>query len=270
MRFLFTVTLLIAATTADKRCHGIYFDEKYFNLDIIKEGIHQLHALALNRNDNTAYFTFETLSQIPNRVLGYIELNTGKVGVIEGIRNATGIAIDQFYGKVYVGGMDGLYKVNDRKIPERLPLQDDVRSLFFKDGLYFINKNKQAYKFEDGYAAFVPELRGVELDSLILDDDNNIFFTQNKKLFRVKLGTKAINTHEMHVVDALTTDVYYKSYICTRNGVFSYNKYKYVYDKVSEIGGLKALAFNKLNEPIYAVADYIVKLRQNEVPCFED
>lgn len=270
MKICLIISLIVTSALADKRCQGIDFDEKYYNLDIIKEGVNHLHDLALNRNDHNVYFTYETLSSIPSRVLGYLDTETRKTEVIHGIRNATAVAIDQFYGKVYVGGADGLFKINDQKIPEKLPIQDNIKSLHYRDVLYFINRNGETYKFEDGYATLVPELRGVEVDKLVIDNDNNIFFTKNKKLFRVKLGTRAINSHEMYTADCLTTDVYHKVYICTNKGVYVYNKYKYVYDKVANIGGLKALTFNKLNEPFYAVADYLIKLKISEIGCFED
>ncbi|XP_047513410.1 ommochrome-binding protein-like [Pieris napi] len=267
---VFLIISLITCAFADKRCRGIDFDQKYFNVDIIKEGINHLHDIALNRNDNNVYFTYETLSEVPSKVLGYLDIATKKADVIHGIRNATAITIDQFYGKVYVGGADGLFKINDQKLVERLPIQDDIRSLYFRDALYFTNWNREAYKFEDGYATLVRELRGVKVDKFVIDNDDNIFFTIDKKLFRVKLGTRAVNSHEMYTVDYLTTDIYHRPYICTSKGVYMYNKYKYVYDKVSNTAGLKGLTFNKRNEPLYAVADYLVKLKLSELPCFED
>ncbi|CAG4980400.1 unnamed protein product [Colias eurytheme] len=270
MKLLFIIFAIITLTTGDKRCHGVYFDDKYYNLYIIKEGIHNLHDFAYNKNDNTIYFTYETLSEKPLLLLGYFDVGTRTVGTISGIRNATSVTIDQFYGKVYVGGADGLYKINDQKVPERLPIQEDVKSVYFRDGLYFTNRKREVYKFEDGYASLVPEMRGVEADKIVIDDDSNMFFTQNKKLFRIKMGTRAINTHEMHTVDALTTDIYHKPYICTAKGVYVYNKYKYVFDKVSDIARLKALAFSKMNEPIYAVADLFVRLELSPIGCFED
>ncbi|CAK1549143.1 unnamed protein product [Leptosia nina] len=233
MKLILLIASFFAFTDADKRCRGVDFDEKYFNLLIVKEGINHLHDLAINRNDNNVFFTYETLTTPPLRVLGYIELDAKKAGIIGGIRNATAVAVDQFYGKVYVGGADGLFKINNQKIPERLPIQDDIRSLHYKDGLYFTNSKREAYKFEDGYASLVPELLGVEVDRLVIDDENNIFFTQNKKLFRVKIGTRAINTHEMYIVDALTTDKYNKPYICTRKGVAHLNIFG---DASSELG----------------------------------
>lgn len=269
-RLIFLIAAL-TMTSADKRCTGVYVDNRYYNLNIIKDGVSHIHDLAVNRNDNTLYFTFEDVTaNIPRRLLAYMDLETKIATVIDGIRNATAIAIDSFNNNVFIGGSDGLYKINQQKIPERLPIQDDVISMHYKNGLYFVNRRNEAYRFEDGFASRLDELNGMKLDRLVMDDDNNIFFTQDKKLFRIKIGTRAVNTHEGHVTNCLTTDNYSKAYICTDKGVYVYNKYKFVYDKVAELRNLKALTFHKMNEPVYAVADYIVKLSLNSIGCFED
>ncbi|XP_039761610.1 uncharacterized protein LOC120634846 [Pararge aegeria] len=271
MELLIILTAALALTSADKHCNGVDMDGKYYNLNIIKEGISHIHDLAVNRNDDSIYFTYEDVSQnVLNRVLGHIDIGTKVATVIQGIRNATAIAIDNFNNKIYVGGADGLFRINEHKVPERLPIQDDVKSMHYKNGLYFVNNRNEAYKFEDGFAAPIPELNGIKVDRLVLDDDNNIFFTQDKKLFRIKLGTRAINTHEGLTTNALSTDNYSRAYICTDKGVYAYNKYKFVFDKKADLRNLKALSFRKLNEPTYAVADYIIELKLSPIGCFED
>ncbi|CAK1594877.1 unnamed protein product [Parnassius mnemosyne] len=270
MKLLATIFLVIASTTADKRCHGIYFNGKYYNIDIIKEGVNRLDSLILNRNDNTLYFTFEQIDIIPNRLVGYMNMETKETKVIDGIQNASSVAIDQKFNRVYVGSRHGLYKINDFKQAERLPIQDDVRSVFFKDVLYFVNTKGEVYRFVDGFGAIVRELHGVAVDDLIIDNDYNMLFVSDKALFRIKLGTRAVNIHEKITVDVLSTDIYSKAYVCATNGVYIYNKYKYALDKVAVIGNLRGLTFNRANEPIYAVGDLIIKLSENEVPCFEN
>ncbi|XP_041985734.1 uncharacterized protein LOC121738006 [Aricia agestis] len=265
---LFTV---LAVARADKRCRGINLGDRYYNLDILKDGINHLHDLAIKNQDSALYFTFEDLTNVPARFLGCFDMNSHNATVIDGIRNATAIAIDPKTGKTFVGGADGLFKINERRIPERLPIVDDIQYMHFKDDLYFTNKRKEAYKFVDGKAILLNELRGLEVERLIVDNDNNIFYTNNKELFRIKLGTRAVNTHEEHKADCLATDLYYKPYICTKNGLYSYNKYKYVFDKESDnLKNLKAITFNRVNEPIYAVYDLLIKLSLSEIPCFED
>lgn len=269
---LVIILTLVTLTYADKRCQGVYVDNRYYSLSIIKEGINNLHDLAMNQKDSALYFTFDDISNVTktvSRVLGHLDMDTHKATVIHGIRNATAIAIDQINSRVYVGGSDGLFKINEMRV-ERLPIQDDIKAMHYKGALYFVNTRREAYIFEDGHATLVPELQGIQVDSLVLDDDNNIFFTQNTKLFRIKLKTRAINTHESYLANMLAVDKYQKVYIGTNKGLYVYNKYKYVFDKVAVFNNLKAITFNRVNEPIYAVADYIVKLNLKEVPCFED
>lgn len=269
MKILIVFAALAAVTFADKRCHGVFIDNRYYNLEIVKEGINNLHDLVISRNDNSVYFTYDDWDRTLSRRVAHFDLYTKKATVIDGIRNATALAVDQFYGKVYVGGMDGLYKINNLRA-ERLPLHDKVISMHFKDVLYFINGNKEAFKFEDGHATPVSELRGIKIDRLVINDDGNVFFTENQMLYRVQLGTRAINTHEKYNVNALATDAYSRTFICTKDGLYMYNKYKFVFDKMADLRNLKAVTFDKMNDPIYAVNDLLVKLTTSSVGCFED
>ncbi|XP_021192716.3 ommochrome-binding protein [Helicoverpa armigera] len=266
--FLLLFTTLIASAYTEK-CIGIVFSNKCYGVDILKEGVNNIHQLALNDNDNTLYFTFDQIAKIPMRGLGFFNLDTKATGVIDGVRNATGVAIDQRRNRIYVGGADGLFFLNDNKVPEQLPVQDNIHYLFFKDIVYYVNRRREAYRFDYGMVTPLDEVKGITVDKLIIDDEYNMFFLQNRKLSRVKLGTRAVNTHERYTVDAITTDFKYKPYISTTNGVYVYNKYKYALDKVSNIVDLRELVFNRQGEPIYVVVDNIVKLN-NPIPYIRD
>lgn len=269
MEIFMILASLATATFADKRCHGVNIDNRYYNLDIIKEGINNIHDLAVNTNDRAIYFTYVDFNKTIERRLAHFNPNTEKATVIYGIANATAIAVDQFYGKVYVGGSDGLYKINDLK-PERLPINDDVISMYYNGALYFVNRQGQAFKFEDGHATPVEELRGTKVDKLIVNDDDNIFFTDNKKLYSLKRSTRTLNTYEKHVVNTIATDSYSRVFICTKEGLYMYNKYKFVFDKIADLKNLKVIAFYKDNELVYAVNDLLVKLSLSPIGCFDD
>lgn len=269
MKFFIVLASLAAATFADKRCHGVYIDNRYYNLEIIKEGINNIHDLAVNTNDDSIYFTYDDFNVTIVRRLAHFNPNTRKATLIHGINNATAIAVDQFYGKVYVGGSDGLYKINELK-PERLPINDDIISMHYNGLLYFINRKKQAFQFEDGFATPVEELKGAKVDSLIINDDDNIIFTDNKNLYRIKRNTRLLDTHEKHVVNAIATDSYSRAFICTKEGLYMYNKYKFVFDKIANLKNLKTIAFYKTNDLIYVVNDLLVKLSLSSIGCFED
>ncbi|KAL0810288.1 hypothetical protein ABMA28_010447 [Loxostege sticticalis] len=263
------LSIIITITTADRRCRGVNFNGKYYDIDMIKEGINKIHQMALNRNDNTVYFTYDQLSEIPMRSLGYVKLDTREAGLIGGIRNASGVAIDHVRNKVYVGGQDGLFVLNKDGAPEKYPVYDSIEKLFFKDVLFFVNSKGEAHVFDNGILNPVIELHNEKVDDMIIDDDDNLFFLQNGTLFRVKIGTRAINIHERYKVNVITVDPYYRAFIVTTEGVFVYNKYKFALDKVSNIRDLRALSFNKNLEPVYVVVDVMIKLSLNPLKCVE-
>lgn len=265
MRLLILTTLFIAANA--QNCSQVYFGNRYYKLELLKEGLNNVKELELNRNDNILYFTIDQIARWPTRVLGYLNLDTREAGLIDGVRNVTAIAIDQDYNRVYVGGSDGIYRINEDKKPEILPIRDSIHSMFFKNVLFYTNKRKQAYIYENNYINPIFELEGVEAENILLDDDSNIFFTQGKTLFRVKMGTKAVNSHEKYRVDVMAADAFYKPYISTKEGIYVYNKYKYVFDKVSVMTYLKALTFTKNGEPIFGAFDKLIKLTTNSDQC---
>lgn len=262
---LLILTALLSWSSAQK-CPGIFFNYRCHEIKILKNGINNIHQLVLNENENTLYFTFEQIAMPPSRGLGYFNINDETAGVIDGIRNATGIAIDKRRNRIYVGGADGLYFLHENKVPEKLPVQDSIQYLFYKDYVYYINDRREAFKFDYGMVVRLPELQGQYADQLIVDDDNNIFFLQDRNLFRVKMGTRAINSHERYTVNLITTDNSFKPYMCATSGVYVYNKYKYALDRVANIVDLREMTFNRQGEPIYVVVDNIVKLTYNPIP----
>lgn len=264
MRLLSFAALLSLSTAL--KCPGISFNYRCYDVDILKDGVSNIHQMVLNDNDDTLYFTFDQIATIPSRGLAFLNLYDKTSGIIDGIRNATGVAVDKKRNRVYVGGADGLFFLHENKVPEKLPVHYNIQYLFHKDVVYFVNNRRQAFKFDYGTVVAVPELQHQEVDKFILDDADNILFLQNEQLFRVKLGTRAINIHERYRVNVLTTDYNYKPYVSATNGVFVYNKYKYALDRVASIVDLRQLIFTKRGDPIYVVLDYIVMLQYNPTP----
>ncbi|KAJ8705953.1 hypothetical protein PYW07_010730 [Mythimna separata] len=155
MILLLLTTFLTTAST--EKCYGVIFTNRCYDIEILKEGVNNIHQMALNDNDNTLYFTFDQIAKIPMRGLGFLNLNTKATGVIDGIRNATGVAVDQRRNRIYVGGADGLFFLNENKVPETLPVQDNIQYLFFKDIIYFINRRREVYRFENGFVTPLQE-----------------------------------------------------------------------------------------------------------------
>lgn len=266
------LTLVFTSTTTGDYCQGIYFNEKYYNIELLKEGLNRVHQMVYNHNDDTLYFTFEQIAKYPTRMLGFLKLENKEVGIIDSIRNATGLAIDRNNNRVYVGGSDGLFFLNVNKNVQQLPVADDIRHLFFNTVIYFINSKGEVFVFDHGDITPINELKGAVAEQLIVDDANNILFLSNNKLFRTKLGEihGAIHSYEKYFVDTISTDINFRPYVCAKSGVFIFNKYKYALDKVANMNGIRALTFIGKDDPIYVVIDNLVRLKFNPIPCFGD
>lgn len=264
-------SIFITVSLGDKKCTGVTFGNRYAELSVLKEGINRIRDLVYNQNDHTIYFTYNLISRPPSSSAGYVTVGNREAGVIDGIKNARTIAVDQTNNVVFIGGSDGIYTLNDKKVPVKLPgVNDNIVCLFFKDGiLYYTNHRRQTFKYEND-GVLLPELHESVVDSFVIDNDDNILFTHNRTLFRVKVGTRAINIHEHYDVDFLTTDTNGNAFIGSNDGVYVYNKYKFNLQKVSDLRTLTDMTFNKINEPIYAVADKIIQLNFKPIACTEN
>lgn len=265
------VAFVFATASADNYCKGLFLKDDYYTADIIKDSVNRVHQLAYNKNDNTAYFTFEDIAQEPTTYLGYVDLEPPRhSGVINDTKNAKGVAVDQKLNKIYIGGSNGLYVIDkNNNITEKLAVNDDIENIFLKDVIYYVNSKKQAYKFDFNTIEQVPELKNVSVDKLVVSDNDIIFFLKGNKLFRVKIGDTEIVSVGSDTVYDIATNYKFKPYITTKLGFFVYNSSKNSFDKIAVLTDIKKLAFVNDNEPLYVVVDTIVKL-VHEIPCLGD
>lgn len=195
-------------------------------------------------------------------------MESKEVGTIQGIKEPNSIAIDDTTGDTYIGGSDGIFILNDKKVPEKLAnIDEKVINVFFKNGLYYTNNNQMALEYVNGMSTKVPELFDYASTNILIDDDRNIFFLQDKKLFRVKIGTRAVNTHEKYSIDCMSKDVNDRAYFCTNDGIYRYNKFKYALDKVSSLRAVQGLTFDASNDPIISLNNGLYKLNLRSVAC---
>ncbi|XP_052747962.1 uncharacterized protein LOC113513603 isoform X2 [Galleria mellonella] len=180
MKLLFLLLACIISTSANK-CNGVLFDQRYYEPQILKDGLNRVRQLVFNRKDNDIYFLYN---------------------------------------------------------------QDGVR--------------------------IVEDMKDYTADSFVVDGDGNMLFTNGKKLFKIKLGTRSPAFELVtRTVTALSKDIEDRLFAASLDGIFVYNKYKFALDKISNLHEIKALTFNNMLEPIYVVFDLLVKLK-NPVNCVED
>ncbi|XP_059054480.1 ommochrome-binding protein-like [Achroia grisella] len=269
MKLLLLLLGCIISTSA-KKCNGVLFDQRYYEPEILKDGLNKVRQLVYSRKDNTVYFLFNQGVLAYDGSVGYINLDTRLSGYYKGIRNATSISIDDKKNRIYIGSVDGLYAIGDRRIPEKFPLYEPIQHLFFKNVLYFTNMRNRMYSFDSDGVKVVDDMRDYVAETFVVDNDGNILFTNGKKLYKLKLGTRS-SAFEIitRSITALSNDLEDRLFAASLDGIFVYNKYKYALDKMSNLHEIKALTFNNMLDPIYVVFDLLVKLK-NPVNCVED
>ncbi|XP_052747961.1 uncharacterized protein LOC113513603 isoform X1 [Galleria mellonella] len=269
MKLLFLLLACIISTSANK-CNGVLFDQRYYEPQILKDGLNRVRQLVFNRKDNDIYFLYNQGVLNYYGSVGYYNLNTKLAGFFKEIRNATSISIDEKRNRIYIGSIDGLYAVGERRIPEKFPLYEPIQHLFFNNILYFTNMRNKMFTFDTDGVRIVEDMKDYTADSFVVDGDGNMLFTNGKKLFKIKLGTRSPAFELVtRTVTALSKDIEDRLFAASLDGIFVYNKYKFALDKISNLHEIKALTFNNMLEPIYVVFDLLVKLK-NPVNCVED
>lgn len=271
MKQLKTITILlylmIIHYTISEDCSKVKFNEKYYEIEMLKEGVNNVRDLAINRNTETLYFAFDLIRKDETSVIAYVNMTSGEATTIDGVKNARTVTVDQENNIVYVGGDDGIFTLNQWNAPVKVNVNDNVLKLFnLNDYLFYTTNNKKTFVYANGEKNIVKELLDSKVNSFVIDNTRHVFFIENGNLFRVKLGTRAVNIHEKYIVNDVTTDINGKLYVSASDGVYTYNNRKYSLERVSKLTGLKSLVFDKNNVPIYAVSDKIIKLNLS-APC---
>lgn len=217
--------------------------------------------MVYTKKHDSVYYIYD------NGEVWYFNLDNQGSKFIQDIVNATSLAIDDKNNKVYVGSTSGLYKINtNTNLAYKTYKTEPILSVCFKDDLYFTNKHRKVYKNNFYGGKMLSQMLNDVADDIVLDNENNLFFMKDRKVYRIKLdaGTPAIEVTDFPV-NFMTMDEDDKLYLATDDGILLYNKYRHVLDKITKLYA-NALVFDKRRYPVYCVTDSLFRLK-DPVDC---
>ncbi|CAK1555510.1 unnamed protein product [Leptosia nina] len=223
---------------------------------------HSPNQLAVDKLTNTLYFSFDAGNG--EYIPGALHIDTKRLTVLKGVKDAFAIASDEFNGEVYFGGSHGIYRYNTMmKTLKRLDVDSlDIWWLVVKKRLYFIRfPSLKTYSYANRTIKALNELRHFTVHQFVFDVHDNIFFINGSGLFGIKKAeTKAVLLRDYPRFLSMAIDNTSQVYVCSEEHIYVLNQMVLKVKKIVDVQGVLGLTFDKDNHLIYSNSQEIVRL----------
>ncbi|XP_072945190.1 ommochrome-binding protein-like [Epargyreus clarus] len=223
---------------------------------------HSPNQLAVDKNTNTLYFSFD--SGQGEYVPGVFKIDTKKLTVLKGIKDAFSIASHPTIEEIYFGGSHGIYKYNTvLKNLKRLDVTNlDIWWLVIKKKLYFIKfPSLNAYYYENRTVRPIPQLRNNSVNQFLFDEVDNIFFINGSGLYGLNnnsYNAKLLRDHPRFL--GMAIDNQGLVHLCSEDGIYVISKIVQKVKRILSVQGVLGLTFDKDNNLIYSDSHEIIRL----------
>lgn len=271
LTFLGTV-ILANATPVPEHCNGVTIANSpyLYEKEVLKTELDRPYLLVVDRNSNVLYFSYSAVDAEDLFYSAKIDLNDNDLKNITSVPNGFATTIDSTNNLIYIGGSDGIYKYDPKKdTSERYAAYDtNIWSLYYKNDLYYAEFPSQfLYVVKNGESIRVKDLENTKVDMFVIDEEDNIFYSNNSGIYSQKRGTKDAELYkEFGVLSArgLTTDKNGLVYACMDDGVYVVNKVAKRFDKTVDLEDAFGVAFDGDNNLVYSDANGVYRLKPNE------
>lgn len=223
---------------------------------------HSPNQLAVNKMTNTVYFSFD--SGQGEYIPAAVQIESKKVTVLKGVKDAFALSNDPLTNEIYFGGSNGIYKYNSSSQSlKRLAVKNlDIWWLFFKKQIYFIRfPSLNAYYYRDRMVKPISSLKNITVNQFVLDNDDNLFFINGTGLYGIKNSESDILLlRDNPRFLGMATNNKGHVYLCSENEIFVITKMIQKVKKIVNIQGVLGMAFDKDNNLIYSDSREIVRL----------
>lgn len=251
-------------------CPGVKINGVYYEPETLRRELDRPYILAVDYSTNNLYFSYNIKSDTDDFRSARLNINTKEFNNIEGVVNGFAQTVDQKTHDIYIGGSDGIYKYdygNNQAEIFGAP-GENIWNLYFKDVLYYSTfPNQFLYTLEDGESKRFPDLEDTKVDHFVIDNENDMFYTNTTGLYSQKKGTKDAvlyaNTAELKSMRSLTTDLNGQVFACLEDGIYAVKKSSKSLEKVVSINDGFGLAFDNDNNIVYSDATSLVRFKIN-------
>lgn len=272
------VTVLATSLGQEDICKGPIYrvnGVKYVR-EILKD-VKSAEYLSFDAATNTLYFGYQTEESAYNTVFAKIDLNSNEFESLSGFQYVSGTAVDAKTNNLFVQASGGFYKYDKNTKKPELHFAEDYNiasysfMLFAKsDIVYFTTDTKWiVYKIENGVASKFEHLENTEVKKLVIDDHDNMYYSNDTGLYRQKIGSQDAVYYqdtELLAVDGLVInavgDVY--AYVGL-SGIYAVSRNTDVVEKILD-DTARGLAFDGGYNIIYSDYTNLYSLKPNNNP----
>lgn len=222
--------------------------------------VHSPNQLVVS-NTNTLYFSFD--SGQGEYIPALLNIDTKKLTVLKGVKDAFAISRDTETDEIYFGGSHGIYKYNPKyKTLKKLGVNNlDIWWLQVQGKLYFVKfPSLKVYYYENKSINYVPILRNTNVNQFVFDGDNNIFFINSTGLFCINGENHVIFLKDNPRFLGMAVDKAGHVHLCSENGIYVISKTVQKITRIVSVQGVLGMAFDKNNNLIYSNSQEIVRL----------
>ncbi|XP_026317941.1 ommochrome-binding protein-like [Hyposmocoma kahamanoa] len=263
--------VLVRTTPVPKTCTGVRITNSpvLYEREVLKTGVDRPYMLVVDYSSNILYFSYSTEGEKDSFQAASIDLKDKEFKNITCVPNGFAQAVDSTNNEVYIGG-DGIYKYDPKKDTAELYAAKDANIwlLYFHDDLYYAEYPSQfLYVVHNSGAVRAKDLEDTKVDMFVIDNDNDIFYSNDTGIYCQKKGTKDAQLYkEFDDASArgLTTDKNGKVHACMVDGIYVVNKDAKRFDKIVEIDDAFGVAFDRNNNIVYSDAIGVYMLKPNE------
>ncbi|CAH0725464.1 unnamed protein product, partial [Brenthis ino] len=233
---------------------------------------HSPNQLAVNVVTNTLYFSFD--SGQGEYIPATLNIDTKRLTVLKGVKDAFAIASDPVNHEIYFGGNHGIYRYNPTlNSLKRLSVNNlDIWWLQVKSRIYFIKfPSLKMYYYKNRSLRPIPELRNSTVNQFVLDSEDNIFFFNSTGLFGLKKGSdEVIFLRDNPRFLGIASDNAGHVHLCSEDGIYVINEILMRVKRIVNVQGVLGITFDKDNNLIYSDSHEIVRLKPTSKDDYYD
>ncbi|KAJ0174425.1 hypothetical protein K1T71_009533 [Dendrolimus kikuchii] len=223
---------------------------------------HSPNQLAVDKTTNSLYFSFDYGQG--DYIPALLDLETKKIRVLKGVKDAFAIANDAVNNEMYFGGSYGIYRYKPRnRTLKRLNVSNlDIWWLYVNKNIYFIKfPSLNGYFYEKRSIITMRGLKNISVHQFVFDQDGNVFFINSTGLYGIRKDEDiAVLLGDNLRFVGIASDNNGYVYVCSDDGVFIVRKIVQKIRKLINVQGVLGMAFDKANNFIYSDSHELVRL----------
>lgn len=245
--------------------------------ELLKNDIQTPKYLGYDRSTNSLFFKHFDTDVARSYIGARLNLDTNELVTIDEVKYVGTVAVDVKTNEVYLSIGREIYKYN--KNNNKVEFVDFFKSrkasfakiVFAKDDVVYVSAvpYSKVYKVVDYDNSKFKELESTRATNLVIDDSNNIFFTNNTGLYRKNVGSQETvyykDTNDF-TFSGLTInnagDIYAFS---ASSGIYAVSKDTNEIIKVCNVNA-RGLTFDADDNMIYSESEEIYRLKRNNDP----